>query len=136
MGFLEDLSEVVWKRDTKEDADFVLAFFRYVESLAEEDFVDIDLPEEIYTKLISIQKKYHIESLEKTYWQTNLLLHQFVYESMPVGRRKELIRKASKVSNLLSEFELQVALLWCEDWEKTIPDGEIDLELMPVMGTA
>jgi len=62
------------------------------------------------------------------YWQTNLIFHQFIYNEMPVSWRKELVRKA-KISNLLNAFEMQVALLWCEDWEKIFADGEIALAL-------
>ena len=86
------------------------------------------MPKEIYINLIAIQQKYGIESFERSYWQTNLIFHQFIYDGMPVPWRKELVREA-KIANLLNAFELQVALLWCEDWEKIIADGEISLEL-------
>ena len=44
MGFMEGLSEVVRQQKIQErkvDADLVLAFFRYIEFLAEDDVVDI-----------------------------------------------------------------------------------------------
>ena len=115
MGFFEDLSEVVWQQQMKEDADWVLDFFQYIESLSADDVVDMDIPEKVVLRLMEVKAKYGIESFERTYWHLNLLLHQFVCESMPVGRRKELICKAAKVSNLLNEFELQMALLWRRD---------------------
>ena len=61
MGFIKDLSEVV-RQQEKEDVDLVLAFFRYIETLADDDVVDIFLPKEIYLNLLSIQQKYEIES--------------------------------------------------------------------------
>ena len=128
MGFMKDLSEVVVRQQEKKDVDLVLAFFRYIETLADDDIVDIFLPKEIYLNLLSIKQKYGIESFERSYWQTSLIFHQFINDEMPVPWRKELVRRA-KISYLLNAFEVQVALLWCEDWEKIIDRDEISLEL-------
>ena len=51
MGFIKDLSEVVRQQEiqeTQQDVDLVVAFFRYIESLADDDVVDIYLPKEVY----------------------------------------------------------------------------------------
>ena len=101
MGFIKDLSEVVRQQEiqeTQQDVDLVVAFFRYIESLADNDVVDIYLPEEVYVNLLYIQQKYGIESFERSYWQTNLIFHQFIYDGMPVSWCKELVRKAAKVT--------------------------------------
>ena len=44
MGFIEDVSKEMRKSEMQEDVDFVLAFFQYIESLSDDDVVEIDLP--------------------------------------------------------------------------------------------
>jgi len=59
MGFIKDLSEVVRQQEIQEkqqDVDLVLAFFRYIESLSDDDDEEIDLPKEIYVNLLFIKK--------------------------------------------------------------------------------
>ena len=66
MGFFEDLSEVVWQQQMKEDADWVLDFFQYIVSLSADDVVHMDIPEKVVLRLTEVKAKYGIESFERT----------------------------------------------------------------------